>query len=68
MRHENGVSTAVASFHRNLPVNAMRCHALHSEPAVWKIKKLSKSPIYLSKVAAEVLVDHRRLKLSDIQP
>jgi hypothetical protein len=68
MSHENGVAAAVASFHRNLPVNDMRCHALGSEPAVWQVKKSSKNPIYLSKVAAEVLVDHRRLKSSDLQP
>jgi hypothetical protein len=68
MSHENGVASAVASFHSNLPVNEMRCHILHSEPAVWRFKKSSKPPIRLSKIAAEVLVEHHRLKLSDLQP
>ncbi|KAJ5947875.1 hypothetical protein N7466_000890 [Penicillium verhagenii] len=68
MSHENGVSAAVASFHKHLPVNDMRCHVLHSEPAAWCFKKSSKPPIHLSKVAAEVLVDHHRLKWNDLQP
>jgi hypothetical protein len=68
MSHENGVATAVASFHRNLPLKDMQCHILHSEPAVWRFKKSSKIPIHLSKIAAEVLVEHHRLKLSDLQP
>ncbi|KAJ5919710.1 hypothetical protein N7454_009545 [Penicillium verhagenii] len=68
MSHENGVSAAVASFHKHLPVNHMRCHVLNSEPAVWCFKKSSKAPIHLSKIAAEVLVDHHRLKWNDLQP
>ncbi|KAJ5753529.1 uncharacterized protein N7511_007682 [Penicillium nucicola] len=68
MSHENGVAAAVASFHRNLPVKEMRCHALPSEPAVWQFKKSSKPPIHLSKVGAEVLIEHHRLKYSDLQP
>ncbi|KAJ6015229.1 hypothetical protein N7540_009820 [Penicillium herquei] len=66
--HENGVAAAVASFHRHLPVNKMECHALPTEPAVWRFKKNAKSPIHLSKFAAEVLIQHRRLKQSDLQP
>ncbi|CAG7925672.1 unnamed protein product [Penicillium olsonii] len=67
MRDEAGVSTAVASFHRNLPLDRMRCDLLTSEPAVWKLKKSSK-PFYLSRLAAEVLVEHHRLKASDLEP
>ncbi|OJJ08353.1 hypothetical protein ASPVEDRAFT_393860 [Aspergillus versicolor CBS 583.65] len=68
MSHENGVSAAVASFHRNLPVNTMACDVLDSEAAVWQWGKGTKRPIYLSKVAAAILLDHHRLKLSDLQP
>ncbi|CAG8060119.1 unnamed protein product [Penicillium olsonii] len=68
MSHECGVSTAVESFHRNLPVADMQCDVLHSEPAVWRFKKKSKSPIRLSKLAAEILIQHHRFKLSDLQP
>ncbi|CAG8237173.1 unnamed protein product [Penicillium salamii] len=67
MCDESGVSTAVASFHRNLPLDRMRCHLLTSEPAVWKLKKSSK-PFHLSRLAAEVLVEHHRLKASDLEP
>ncbi|KAJ5385716.1 hypothetical protein N7509_008257 [Penicillium cosmopolitanum] len=67
MSHENGVGAAVDSFHLNLPAN-MRCYALPSAPAVWQFKKSSKPTIYLSKIAAEVLSDHHRLKHSDLQP
>ncbi|KAL4887571.1 hypothetical protein BJY04DRAFT_225521 [Aspergillus karnatakaensis] len=70
MSHEAGVSTAVASFHRNLPLDIMRCDVLNSEPAAWQVKKyLSTSrPMRLSKLAAEILIQHHRLKLSDLQP
>jgi hypothetical protein len=68
MRHENGVAAAVASFHRNLPMNDMRCNALPSEPAVWQFKKSSKRSMHLSKIAAEVLIQHHRLKHSDLEP
>ncbi|KAF7715323.1 Sterol 3-beta-glucosyltransferase [Penicillium ucsense] len=67
MNRENGVAAAVASFHRNLPINNMRCHALSSEPAVWQVKQSGKGPILLSKLAADVLVNHRRLKSSDLR-
>lgn len=67
MRDETGVSAAVASFHRNLPLDRMRCHLMTSEPAVWKLKKASK-PMHLSRLAAEVLVEHHRLKPGDLEP
>lgn len=67
MSDESGVSTAVTSFHRSLPLDDMRCHLLTSEPAVWQYKKSSR-PSLLSKLAAEVLVQHHRLKLSELEP
>ncbi|KAJ5737241.1 uncharacterized protein N7483_002366 [Penicillium malachiteum] len=68
MSHENGVATAVASFHRNLPVTNMQCDVHPSAPAAWRFKKSSKKPLLLSKIAAGVLIDHRWLKQSDLQP
>lgn len=68
MSHENGVAAAVDSFHRHLPLSDMRCSAFPTKPAVWKLKKSSKPPIYLSKIAAEVLINYHRLKQSDLQP
>jgi hypothetical protein len=67
MRDESGVSTAVAAFHRNLPLDRMRCHLLTSEPAIWKVKKASKPSLHLSRIAAEVLVGHHRLKAGDLE-
>lgn len=68
MSHENGIAAAVASFHRNLPVAKMQCDVHPSAPAAWRFKKSSKQPLRLSKLAAEVLIDHRRLKQSDLEP
>ncbi|KAK1147607.1 hypothetical protein N8T08_000949 [Aspergillus melleus] len=69
MSHEDGVAAAVASFHRNLPTENMRCQALSSEPAVWRLKKSSKHPSFrLSKMAAQILIEHRRFKVTDLQP
>jgi hypothetical protein len=61
MSAENGVKTAVQSFHRNLPRHTARCDILPHLPAVWTYKASSKHTIKLSKLAAELLVD--RLKI-----
>jgi hypothetical protein len=61
MSAENGVKTAVRSFHRNLPRHTARCDILPHLPAVWTYKASSKHTIKLSKLAAEHLVD--RLKI-----
>lgn len=61
MRAEDGVKTAVQSFHRNLPLDRLRCQCLADQPAVWTYNKSLSKPIYLSKTAAQILVDHRRL-------
>ncbi|KAL4934238.1 uncharacterized protein BDV17DRAFT_248733 [Aspergillus undulatus] len=69
MSKEYGVAAAVASFHRNLPIDRMRCQ-LTSEPAVWRYKKSSTAPVKMkmSRVAAHILVEHHRVKVSDLQP
>ncbi|KAG9562709.1 UDP-Glycosyltransferase/glycogen phosphorylase, partial [Aureobasidium melanogenum] len=61
MSAENGVKTAVQSFHQNLPRDAVRCDILPHLPAVWTYKIPFKQTVKLSKLAAEVLID--RLKI-----
>jgi hypothetical protein len=61
MSTENGVKTAVQSFHRNLPRQTIHCDILPHLPAVWTYKFSSKHTIKLSKLAAELLAD--RLKI-----
>ncbi|KAI5205756.1 UDP-Glycosyltransferase/glycogen phosphorylase [Aureobasidium subglaciale] len=61
MSAENGVKTAVQSFHRNLPHESARCDILPHLPAVWTYKLSSKRIIKLSKLAAENLVDHLKI-------
>ncbi|KAH8752807.1 glycosyltransferase family 1 protein [Diaporthe sp. PMI_573] len=77
MRRENGVQTAVQSFHTNLPVEALRCDILPDQAAVWhyriKNKKGPKKYIKLSDEAAFELVerkkiDPKRLKLYRSKP
>ncbi|KAF4210949.1 hypothetical protein CNMCM5878_003398 [Aspergillus fumigatiaffinis] len=67
MSRESGVAAAVASFYRNLPMDRLRCQ-LTSEPAVWRFKKTSRPAVKMSKVAAQILVEHHRAKMSDFQP
>ncbi|KAG2168847.1 hypothetical protein JADG_008586 [Aureobasidium aubasidani] len=61
MATENGVRTAVQSFHRNLPRQRIRCDLMPHLPAVWTYKVSSKRTIKLSKLAAEVLADHLKI-------
>lgn len=67
MRAESGVAAAVASFHRNLPVEKMRCHLIPSEPAAWRYKKSTNPPMYLSKMAAGILVAYLRIEQQHLQ-
>ncbi|KAB8070951.1 hypothetical protein BDV29DRAFT_197716 [Aspergillus leporis] len=66
MQSEQGVKTAVESFHRNLPLDRMRCQLLPDQPASWVYKKAAK-PIYLSKLAAQILLDHLRIESKNLQ-
>jgi hypothetical protein len=67
MSEESGVSAAVASFHRNLPIDQMQCRFFGSEPAAWKLKQQNpKSAIYLSKMAAGILVENTRIDPKDL--
>ncbi|RSL52796.1 hypothetical protein CEP53_007973 [Fusarium sp. AF-6] len=69
MRTENGVVTAVRSFHANLPLENLQCDILRNQPAVWLFKRGGKQ-IRLSKAAAGVLfqhlkVDHKKLAINE---
>lgn len=55
MKSEAGVRAAARSFHRQLPLELMRCDLIPTEPAVWTYSK-SKRPIRLSKVAAQIVL------------
>ncbi|GFF81393.1 sterol 3-beta-glucosyltransferase UGT80B1 [Aspergillus lentulus] len=74
MRSESGVHTAVASFHRNLPLDRLQCDLYPSQPAVWSVSVLkSRQKLKLSKFAAEVLVadgliDQKNLTVHPIKP
>ncbi|EHL00492.1 putative Vacuolar protein sorting-associated protein 13C [Glarea lozoyensis 74030] len=65
MRRENGIQTAVRSFHTNLPVEALRCDVLPDQVAVWrysiKSKKQPKKLIKLSDEAAFQLVERKKI-------
>ena len=72
MSTENGVQTAVQSFHRNLPRHTIRCDILPHLPAVWTYKTSSKHTIKLSKLAAELLndrlkIDGKKLGMNEIR-
>ncbi|KAJ5780212.1 hypothetical protein N7457_005372 [Penicillium paradoxum] len=67
MSQEDGVSAAVASFHRNLPVDKMRCKFLESEPAAWQLKEGGRPPVNLSKMAAGVLIENSRVDPKDLK-
>ncbi|THY82256.1 UDP-Glycosyltransferase/glycogen phosphorylase [Aureobasidium pullulans] len=61
MSTENGIKTAVQSFHRNLPRQRICCDLIPRLPAVWTYKASSKQTVKLSKLAAEVLADHLKI-------
>ena len=61
MRHEKGVTQAVASFHRQLPGDRIQCELLPRQPATWLYTRF-KRPIRLSNLAVENLCLARDLK------
>ncbi|OOF99228.1 glycosyltransferase family 1 protein [Aspergillus carbonarius ITEM 5010] len=72
MQHESGVTAAVQSFHRHLPLNKMRCSLIPSQPAIWSYTR-SKGNINLSKTAVQILInnckiDVKHLRCHDINP
>ena len=60
MQTESGVTTAVDSFHRNLPLDRMRCSIVPNQVPVWTYNK-GKQPLHLSRSGASVLIKHDRI-------
>lgn len=67
MMSENGVSTAVTSFHRHLSNKSISCSIDQASPAVWTYKKC-KPKILLSGRVAEILIKHEKIKSKDLEP
>lgn len=70
MSTENGVKTAVDSFHRHLSVKDMSCSMLPDSPATWSLKtKKGKDKIVLrlSHRAASVLVEEKKINVKDLR-
>lgn len=65
MQWESGVTTAVESFHRNLPLDKMRCTLIPNQVATWRYRKGKKS-LNLSKAAVHVLIEHQKIEEKDL--
>ncbi|CAM1502690.1 Fc.00g074660.m01.CDS01 [Cosmosporella sp. VM-42] len=65
MKMENGVFTAVRSFHANLPLESLRCDILKDQPAVWVCQR-GKKKIRLSKQAGGVLFQHLKVDMKKV--
>lgn len=64
----DGARNAVRSFHSHLRLQGektMRCSILVDRVATWQVKK---SPLRLSTLAAELLVEKKRLKWHNLRP
>lgn len=66
MQTESGVAAAVDSFHRQLPLDRMRCNVMPDQVAVWAYKK-GKKPLILSKTAVNILIEHDRIDPNHIK-
>lgn len=64
----DGAVNAIESFHRHLPMegtHSMRCSILQERVAVWELKK--ESNLRLSALAAQLLVEMRKIKMHDLR-
>ncbi|KAJ5650555.1 uncharacterized protein N7484_004278 [Penicillium longicatenatum] len=66
MQTECGVDEAVKSFHRNLPLERMRCMIIPDQVAVWNYKK-NKRSLNLSKMAVQTLIEYSRIDTENLQ-
>ncbi|KAJ5278347.1 hypothetical protein N7524_004500 [Penicillium chrysogenum] len=66
MQTESGVTAAVESFHRNLPVDKMRCSLMPNQVAVWRYKK-GKNSVTLSNAAVQILIEHQKIEEKRLQ-
>ncbi|KAF1843089.1 glycosyltransferase family 1 protein [Cucurbitaria berberidis CBS 394.84] len=67
VREGDGALNAVRSFHRSLPLRgegSMRCDFLYDRAAAWKIRN---TDVKLSALAAEILVEKKKLKWSELR-
>lgn len=67
VKEGDGALNAVRSFHRSLPLkdpSSMRCSLLPNRAAAWRLKNTS---IGLSPLAAELLVEWRKIKWGDLR-
>lgn len=63
----DGATNAIKSFHRSLPLrgdHSLRCSILQERVAVWHLKK---TPVRLSALAAEILVQKQRIRWEDLR-
>ena len=65
MANEHGVSATVQSFHANLPLETMQCALLPTRVASWTYKN-GPTPIRLSKLAAQILIENGIIFASDL--
>lgn len=61
MGPENGIQTAVESFHKQLPLERLQCDIIPGQPAVWAYSR-GKSHVKLSKIAAETLLSGKSIE------
>lgn len=62
MQAESGVAAAVDSFHRNLPLDRMRCSIMPDQAAVWTYGLgKQKQRLILSKTAVNILIEHDKI-------
>ncbi|KFY94399.1 hypothetical protein V500_03298 [Pseudogymnoascus sp. VKM F-4518 (FW-2643)] len=66
MRHENGVKEAAQSFHRNLPIETMKCDIMEGENAIWLWNKKGKV-IKMSDRAAFLLLRSKKINAKDLE-
>lgn len=56
IRREDGIQTAVRSFHANLPLKEMKCSFLPDQPASFSLKTGGKM-VLISKLASTILIE-----------
>ena len=67
MENEQGVRSAVESFHRHLPLEVMQCDLIPDQPAVWTLKS-GRKQVRVSKLAAEVLISQWNKLRKELKP
>ncbi|KAJ5176202.1 Sterol 3-beta-glucosyltransferase [Penicillium canariense] len=64
MKAESGVTAAVNSFYRNLPLDRMRCSVIPGQPAAW-VYTHGKRSLIVSKAAMNILIEYKRIDAKD---